>query len=128
MNENVTNSVLMAICLSLVISCGSDSSETSSSKGECQDSILQGSWSGLLAGNPDTLTFGANCSGSATYCNANFTYPNVTAGTGTVSLDVSSNNGGALCLPVGENACSYSVSGNTLSYNCGGGVLQYTKS
>ena len=110
--------------------CGSDEASPgagASTNTDCASSVISGSWTRTLLGNPDTITFNPNCSGTASRCSATFTYPNVTASSGSVLLTVTSTSGISGCLPVGEHTCTYSVSGNTLNYSCGGSGLTYTR-
>lgn len=111
-----------------LIGCGNDSSSGSSSDaGKCAESVVVGSWSATIAGNPDVMTFKADCSGSSSYCQSTFTYPPVSSSSGQVLVTNASTNAAYGCLPVGETKCLYEISGSIMSVSCGADVVAYTK-
>ncbi len=118
-------------CLAIVIvlqACGSSSkSDSASAPGACASSVVAGSWKGSIYGNQDVMTFDSSCSGSSTYCQSSFTFPNVTATEGYISVSNNSTNGKSGCAGLETVNCAYRVNGSTLSFNCGGGTLSYTK-
>lgn len=119
---------LVVVFLALSAGCGSSASKSDSSSSECAGSVVVGSWKGDLGGaGADTLTFGADCKGTSSYCASSFTYPNVTATSGDVIIKNSATNGAAGCLPAGEFTCQYMIEGNGLAFRCGGGIVTYTK-
>jgi hypothetical protein len=126
--------VIFALAL---ISCKNSSSGSGGSSQEgapavsapqpCGSSIVSGSWHGAIMGQPDTMTFNADCSGTASYCQATFTYPAVTASSGQVLVTNTSTNGAVGCLPLGLTKCAYQVEGSSMSIFCGGSTFVYTK-
>ncbi len=97
------------------------------SGGACASSPVVGAWTGVFAGNTDTLTLNSDCSGTSSYCGLVFTFPDVTADQGTALLTVTANNGKLACLKVGQDTCAYQVDpGSTLTFDCGGALLTYT--
>lgn len=113
-----------------IISCGNSSGGgggDSTPAGVCATSVLAGTWKGNIAGSEDIMTFNQDCSGSSTYCQSAFTYPNVTAIEGLVSVSNNATNAKTGCLGVGTFSCAYQISGTTLGFNCGGGTVTFTK-
>lgn len=119
--------VFLAIFTTVVLnSCSNGGgSDATTTVGACASSIVSGSW--LNNNNGDLLNFASNCSYTSSLCASTGTYPNVTASSGFVIVNVTSTNGSGGCLPLGQTSCSYAVSGNTMQYNCGGGVLTFIK-
>ena len=100
---------------------------TTTAAGTCASSVVAGSWKGSISGNSDTMAFNSDCSGSSTYCKSTFTYPNITASSGSVLITNTSTNGATGCLAAGAFTCTYAISGSTLTFGCGGGTVSYTK-
>jgi hypothetical protein len=115
---------LVSLSLLALAACGDGSD---SAAGACENSILKGSWSGTVGGQTDTLTFKADCTGTSAVCQATFTYPNVTATSGTAQVTVTSTSSAAYCLQAGAHTVTYSVSGSTLTYGISGGTLTFTR-
>lgn len=104
------------------VGCGSEA------RPPCEGSVLLGTYTGMLAGNPDTLVFNADCSGTASFCQATFTHQKLTASSGTMSVTVNTGRTDPLCLSVGAHSCTYSHSGTALTFACDGSAdLTYTK-
>lgn len=110
----------------ILTGCGSNSgSAPASSGGACSSSVLKGTWQHA---NGSSLTFNQDCTGTGSYCESNFTYPNVTAASGDALVTISNTNTRSGCSPAGAaTACVYSISGNALAFNCGAGVSNYTR-
>lgn len=106
---------------------GSGGASVSQSAGACASSTMLGSWKGVVGGQNDTLIFSANCTYTDTLCQGTGTYPNISAMSGVGIITITSTNSGPSCLPVGQTACSFSISGNSISYNCGGGATVFVK-
>jgi hypothetical protein len=109
----------------MCVGCAQPGGGSSSSAGACAGSPAVGSWDADTSTN--VLTFTAQCAGSDVYCQSTFTWPNFTSSSGTVLVTVTSTNTNAGCLPAGTTTCAYQFSGNQLGYDCGGGILTYTK-
>jgi hypothetical protein len=93
----------------------------------CANAVVRGAWTGEILGNGDELTFNDDCTGTASYCGASFTYPMVSEASGTAAINVTVTNNNEGCLPLGTVSCGYSVDGDTLTFDCGGAVLTYTR-
>jgi hypothetical protein len=112
----------------LFVLAGCAGSGGGSSSGEaCSGSPFVGSWTGSILSNPDTMVFTNSCAVTSTYCASTGTIPATTNSSGSVVVTVTSTNANSGCLPAGNTTCNYSISGNSLSFNCGGGVITYTK-
>lgn len=130
--------LLIGVMLALsLISCKNSSGGSGGSSSEgaannaapqpCGSSIVLGSWNGSIMGKPDTMTFNADCSGTASYCQSTFNYPSVTASSGQVLVTNTSTNGAVGCLPLGLTKCAYQVEGSSLTIFCGGSPFVYTR-
>ncbi|MCB0405603.1 MAG: hypothetical protein KDD51_12535, partial [Bdellovibrionales bacterium] len=104
-----------------------DTSTAPSGAGACGQSPVRGRWFGAILGQPDVMEFGANCSGSSSYCGASFSYPNVQGTSGMVEIQVTGTKGKVGCLPKGKNTCAYAVRSSSLHFNCGSSSLTYVK-
>jgi hypothetical protein len=93
----------------------------------CGSSLVTGSWTGQVAGNADTLAFSGACGVTSSYCQAGGTVPNIVASTGTAAIVITSSNGNTGCLPTGTTYCDFAVDSDSLSFNCGGSTLTYSK-
>lgn len=105
----------------LLVGC---SSGGGSSGNACDGSLALGTWSD---GSSDVMTFEANCSGTSSYCASTFTTAKVSDANGFMTVNVSSTNGNAGCLPTGQTTCEYIISGSNLAFDCGSGPIYYTK-
>ena len=105
--------------------CGSSTGTKSAVTASCAGSVLLGSWVGQIQEQSDTMTFNSDCSATSSYCQANFTVPDVTATTGSLVVMVNATNGAVGCLPAGQSSCTYAVFNNVLSFNCGSSTLSY---
>ena len=106
---------------------GSEGAASNAAPRPCGSSVVLGAWHSKIMGQPDTMTFNADCSGTASYCQSTFTYPAVTASTGQVLVTNTSTNGAVGCLPLGLTKCAYQIEGSSMSIYCGGGTFIYTK-
>lgn len=112
----------------LMAGCGTESGSSSDTAKACNSSIVVGSWTRALSATiSDTMTFNADCSGTSSYCQSTFDYPNVTNSSGSVLITNKTTNAATGCLPAGETTCQYAVSGVQLTVSCGGGASTYTK-
>lgn len=117
--------VLGVLSLGLA-SCGDDKGEGAETMA-CSSTSLLGTWNGTILGSPDVMTFNSNCNGTSTYCEATNTFPNVITNSGTVAVEVTSTNGNIGCLPLGSTSCLFTTDESTLTFNCGGETLTYTR-
>jgi hypothetical protein len=101
-------------------SCGG-----SSTPGACSAHPLVGSW--INENETDIYKFNGDCTGSSTYCESTFTYPNSTATSGSALFTVTSSNGAEGCLPIGQTTCAYAIEGTAFAADCGLGAIIYTK-
>jgi hypothetical protein len=129
MRNTHLRSALLVIGLMSLVGCNEDTERTpqSDQPTACSGAIVKGTWTGDILGNVDTLTFNEDCSGSSSYCATQFNYPMVSANSGTATISVTATNNNQGCLPMGDASCGYTVSGDTLSFDCGGSVLVYTR-
>lgn len=95
--------------------------------GACAGAATLGSWRGSVFGQDDDLTFGADCRGTSSYCQATFDFPPVMGTSAQVLITVDSTNSRFGCLPVGATSCSYTLVGDLLNFSCGGVVLTYER-
>lgn len=109
----------------MLTACGKE--ESKGSPGGCYGGAINGTYSGSVAGNPDTMEITDSCSVTSSYCGSTTTIPKLVAETGYVTVNVSSSPGRAGCLPVGDTACAYDLTGSTLQFTCGRSILTYTK-
>lgn len=128
-NIQLVSSALLVFGLVALAGCNEETgrSPQSDQPTACAGAVVKGVWTGDILGSADTLTFNEDCSGSSSYCGAQFTYPRVSANSGTATISVSATNDNQGCLPAGDASCGYTVSGDTLSFDCGGSVLVYTR-
>lgn len=113
------------LILSLLLFGCAQGTSTNGATGACAGSPVIGTWD--ADASSDVMVFSSNCSGTSSLCSSTFTWPNFTATSGTAAINVTSSGGGGSCLPVGTTNCAYAISGTQLAFDCGGGVLNYTK-
>lgn len=114
--------IVMAI---LFIGCGKKDSPTPVASVPACTSTANGSWTDEDIAD-DILVLNADCSGTGSYCAAKFTYTSP-ASSGVTVVSVSETNGNTGCLPVGKTNCTFVVSGNSLTYDCGLGTIHFSK-
>lgn len=118
--------LILLVSLVVLNSCSqSVGSSDAAASAACSSSIAIGSWRN--ASNGDVLTFASDCSYRSSNCSSNGTYPNVTASSGYVIVNITSTIGGGSCLPLGQTQCAYAINNGLMAYDCGGGVVTYTK-
>lgn len=117
--------IVIIVCMTL-IGCAEETPQIAGSN-SCAASPIVGTWSGSIGGTPDTMVFRADCTGNNSVCGSSFTYPAIDSNSGTVTVNITANNGNASCLPIGLTSCVYAISGNVLSFDCGGGIFNYTR-
>lgn len=96
---------------------GGAQSGKSEVSGMCGKSPMVGAWK---TSQGDTITFREDCSGISVACRSRFNYPAVNGNSGIVKINILEKDGPDDCLTVGEHSCSYSVTGDEGSINCGG--------
>lgn len=117
---------LITVTMVLILTaCGKE--ESKGSPGGCYGGALNGTYSGSVAGNPDTMEITDSCSVTSSYCGSTTTIPKLVAETGYVKVSVSASPGKYGCLPVGDTTCAYDLTNGVLKYTCGSSVLTYTK-
>jgi hypothetical protein len=89
----------------------------------CPADSIVGSWSGTVSGNPDTLVFNSNGSGTGSYCNSTFNY---SVSGDQVTISVAGNAGGG-CWGTGTISCTWSSTSSSLFLDCSSTVSRYTK-
>ena len=104
--------------------CGS----SGASAGACSSSPILGTFRGTILGQTDTMVISDACTITSSYCQSTSTYPvGAIATSGSITITVTSTSGITGCLPVGATTCAYSLVASSLSYNCGGSTITYTK-
>ncbi len=118
-------------------SSGGNSTADSVQETTCSRSKVQGTWSGHISGNSDTMTIDSNCSATSTYCassstvtfyevNTNCAGGYDTCGTVRIYVNTSPNNPGCPA-PATHMDCSFDTTSTTLHYYCSGTTTTYTR-
>lgn len=113
------------LMLTLLLAGCAQGGSSGGSAGSCASSVVLGTWD--ADASSDVMVFKADCTGTSSGCGSTFTYPPATATFGTATITVTSTSGGGGCLPLGATDCDYQISGALMQFDCGGGVLNYTK-
>lgn len=114
---------VLLIFIFALASCKGSDSGSSSTSASCGDSAILGTYKY----STDTIVISSDCKITSTACQSTTTFNGATAASGYLTATVQSTNGASGCLGLGTFNCAYSLSGNSLSYNCGGGAITYTR-
>jgi hypothetical protein len=117
------------ILVSLLVGCGSDDDSDQVADEGCA-SVVVGTWAGATV--DDSITISANRSFrysgvDACTSNGSFTCPSSNVMSGTMPVNIATSSGGT-CLPAGDYVCAFTLTGDSMAYDCtGSGALQYTR-
>ena len=88
----------------------------------CAHYTFLGTWEN----NQDTLTLKSNCKGTSQFCQAEFTVKDkIIAGVLTVTVEKTISH--PWCLPVGVHDCAIYHNEPSLTLDCGGGAMIYSR-
>lgn len=131
---------LLLVTLLFLSSCAEDSSSSGpKSVASCSDLGINGTWSGFVAGNSDTMLIASNCAITSSYCQSNstvvITHRSSSCGggfaeCGQMTFKTTFSNGNNGCAAVGQTyTCTFDVNvmNTALKYDCGGGIITYTR-
>lgn len=141
------NTLIITFLLGLTACAGGSGSSTTplpqtpptESKTLCEQSNLPGTWNGTVQGRPDIMTIDTSCEMTTTACshripitfktlNSDCSGNSASCGTGLFVVYATNNEPGCSQHLAAYN-CSFSISADikTLTYDCGGGTVIYTK-
>lgn len=131
---------LIFLALVYLTSCAEDSASSGpKSVASCSDLGINDTWSGDISGHADTMQITTNCAVTSSYCQSNSTVvitqrnsscSGGIAECGSMTFKTTSSNGNTGCAAVGHTYnCSFTinVANTSLKYDCGGGVISYTR-
>ena len=117
--------IVMFGALTFLTACGGG---TAAAPGVCASHPFVGTRN-QTGGVGNVFVFAADCSGTGSYCESTFTYPNATAATGAAVVTISSANVNNAGCAVGAVTCGYAIDGGTMAISCDEGATSsvYTK-
>lgn len=119
--------LIVAVCILIVVGCGRSTDSAATTSAACAGGVLNGTYTGSILGNSDTMVLADSCAITSSYCASQSSVPKLTSASGTVTITVTATNARTGCLGLGDTNCAYVLSGSSLTFTCGAGVLTYTK-